>query len=131
MTTPPKKVLGVSWIMSGIVILFMLMDSIMKLIQANEAITATVELGYSAHHILPIGILGFFSILLYTYPKTTILGVLLLTAYWGGAIATHVRLDNPLLSHILFPVYLGVLAWGGIWLRDERLKKLLPIRKSC
>lgn len=129
MPTPSKKVLWISWIMSGIVILFMLMDSIMKFIQPAEVVTGTLELGYSTHHLLPIGILGLTSILLYAYPKTSVLGVLLLTAYWGGAIATHVRLDNPLLTHILFPVYLAVLAWGGIWLRDIRLRNLIPLRK--
>ena len=116
--------------MSGIVILFMLMDSIMKFIQPEEVISGTMELGYAAHHIVPLGILGLTSILLYCLPRTTILGALLLTAYWGGAVATHIRLDNPLFTHILFPVYLGILAWGGIWLRDERIRNLIPLRKS-
>lgn len=113
--------------MGWIVILFMLMDSIMKFIQPEEVVTGTLELGFSAHHILPIGILGLTSVLLYVFPRTSILGALLLTAYWGGAIATHVRLDNPLFSHILFPVYLAVLAWGALWIRDERVRNLIPL----
>lgn len=128
--TISKSRLWTARIMSGIVILFMLMDSIMKFIQPETVVTGTTELGYAVHHILPIGILGLISILLYTYPKTTILGALLLTGYWGGAIATHVRLDNPLFSHILFPVYLAILAWGGIWLRDEKLRDLIPFKKK-
>lgn len=116
-------------IMSGIVILFMLMDSIMKFFQPEEVVAGTTELGFAMHHILPLGILGLISVLLYAYPKTSILGAILLTAYWGGAVATHLRLDNPLFSHLLFPVYLGILAWGGLWLRDKKLRKLMPFRK--
>ena len=115
--------------MGGSVIAFMLMDSIFKLIP-NDIVTAgTVDLGYQAHHIPVMGILGFTSILLFAIPRTQILGAILLTGYFGGAIATHVRLDNPLFSHILFPVYLGVLAWGSIWLRNERLRKLIAGKK--
>ena len=112
-------------IMAGLVIAFMLMDSIFKLIP-NEMVTAsTVELGYQAHHIPVLGILGLMSIVLFTIPRTSILGAILLTGYFGGAIATHVRLDNPLFSHILFPVYLGLLAWGSLYLRNETLRKLI------
>ena len=112
-------------IMGGLVIAFMLMDSIFKLIP-NETVTAgTVELGYQAHHIPILGVLGFISIVLFTIPRTQILGAILLTGYFGGAIATHVRLDNPLFSHILFPVYLAVLAWGSLWLKNERLRQLI------
>lgn len=125
-----KSRLWTARIMSGIVILFMLMDSIMKFIQPEQVVTGTVDLGFSVHHLIPIGILGLISILLYAYPRTTILGAILLTGYWGGAIATHVRLDNPLFTHILFPVYLAVVAWGGIWLMDERIRNLIPLRKT-
>lgn len=116
-------------IMSGIVILFMLMDSIGKFIKPPEVVDGTLELGYSEHHITLLGVLGLTSILIYVIPRTSVLGALLLTAYFGGAIAMHVRLDNPLFTHILFPVYLAVLAWGGIWLRNESLRQLIPLRK--
>lgn len=128
--TISKSRLWTARIMSGIVILFMLLDSIMKFIQPAQVVEGTVTLGFAAHHIIPIGILGLISILLYAYPKTSILGAILLTGYWGGAIATHVRLDNPLFSHILFPVYLGILAWGGLWLVNERLRGLFPLKKA-
>lgn len=127
---PSKGVLWTSRIMSGIVILFMLVDSVFKFIQPVEVVQGTLDLGYAEHHILTIGILGFISTLLYTIPRTSILGAVLLTAYFGGAIATHLRLDNPLFSHILFTVYLGILAWGGIWLRDENLRNLFPFRRT-
>ncbi len=116
--------LWISRIMSGLVILFMLADSIFKFIQPAEVVDGTVALGYGAHHIGVIGTLGLVSILLYAWPRTAVLGAILLTGYFGGAIATHLRLDNPLFSHILFPVYLGILAWGGLWLRDERVRRM-------
>ena len=103
----------------------MLADSIFKFIQPAEVVQGTVDLGYATHHIAIIGMLGLLSILLYAIPRTAILGAILLTGYFGGAIATHLRLDNPLFSHTLFPVYLGILAWGGLWLRDERVRRLL------
>lgn len=131
-TTAPitKGKLWTARIMSGLVIAFMLMDSIFKLIP-NEMVTASsVVLGYQAHHIPILGVLGFASILLFAFPRTQILGAILLTGYFGGAIATHVRLDNPLFSHILFPVYLGVLAWGSLWLRSETLRRLIAGKKN-
>lgn len=125
-----KTTLWASRIMGGIVILFMLADSIGKFIKPEEVISGTLELGYAEHHLLVMGILGLICTLLYAFPRTTILGAVLLTGYWGGAIATHVRLDNPLFSHILFPVYLAVLAWGAIWLKDEQVRNLLFFRKK-
>lgn len=125
-----KTTLWTSRIMAGIVILFMLMDSIFKFIQPEEVVQGTLELGYAEHHILTIGILGLISILLYSYPRTSVLGTIFLTAYWGGAVATHVRLDNPLFSHILVPVFLGVLAWGALWLREKKLQNLIPLKKA-
>ncbi len=124
-TTNSKAKIWTSRVMSGLVILFMLADSIFKFIQPAEVVQGTVDLGYATHHIAVIGMLGLLSIVLYAIPRTAILGAILLTGYFGGAIATHLRLDNPLFSHTLFPVYLGILAWGGLWLRDERLRKLL------
>lgn len=112
-------------IMGGLVIAFMLMDSIFKFIPNEAVTTGTIELGYQAHHIPILGALGLISILLFALPRTQILGAILLTGYFGGAIATHVRLDNPLFSHILFPVYLAVLAWGSLCLKSEQLRKLI------
>lgn len=117
-------------IMGWIVILFMLMDSIFKFIQPEEVVQGTLELGYAEHHIAIIGALGLLSVLLYAFPRTSLLGVVLLTGYWGGAIATHLRLDNPLFTHILFPVYLAVLAWGALWLKNEQLRSLIPLLKK-
>ncbi len=129
-TAPVSKgKLWASRIMGALVILFMLMDSIMKLIPNDIVTKGTVELGYQAHHIPVLGVLGLISIVLFIIPRTQILGAILLTGYFGGAIATHVRLDNPMFSHILFPVYLGVLAWGSLWLKNETLRKLIAGKK--
>lgn len=128
-TNLSKSRLWTSRIMGGLVILFMLMDSIFKFIQPEAVVAGTVELGYSAHHLPVIGALGLISILLYIFPRTEILGAVMLTGYFGGAIATHLRLDNPLFSHILFPVYLAILAWGALWLRNEKLRQLVSTGK--
>src|SRR5687768_5475195 len=89
-----KAKVWTSRIMSGLVILFMLADSIFKFIQPAEVVQGTIDLGYASHHIVIIGTLGLISILLYAIPRTAILGAILLTGYFGGAIATHLRLDN-------------------------------------
>ncbi|MBJ6359770.1 DoxX family protein [Paenibacillus sp. GCM10012307] len=112
------------WIISGLVILFMLFDSISKFFKPAPVVEGTVELGFLEHHIIVIGVLGLLSTLLYLFPRTAFLGAILLTGYFGGAIATHIRIDSPLFSHILFPVYVAFLAWAGLWLRDGRLRRL-------
>jgi energy-converting hydrogenase Eha subunit C len=127
--TSSKGRLWTGRVMSGIAILFMLLDSIMKLFKPAFVVDSTVSLGFQEHHIYLIGILGLLSTILYTLPRTAIIGAILLTGYFGGVIATQVRLDAPLFSTILFPVYLAVLVWGGIWLRNEQVRKLLLLQK--
>jgi hypothetical protein len=124
-TTPSTAKVWTGRTMGGLVILFMLVDSIFKFIVNEEVVKATTDLGFQSHHLPIMGTLGLIATLLYIFPRTEIVGALLLTGYWGGAIATHVRLDNPLFSHILFPVYLAVLAWGALWIKNERLRKLI------
>jgi hypothetical protein len=126
MTSGQRKL---SWVLSGIVIAFLLMDAVGKFVQPQQVVDGTVELGYQASVILPLGVVLLIATALYAYPQTAILGAILLTGYLGGAVATHVRIGNPLLTHILFPVYLGIMAWGGLWLRDERVRSILPARK--
>jgi hypothetical protein len=124
-----KGKLWTARIMGGLVILFMLMDSIFKFIPNEQVTAGTVQLGFQAHHIPVMGTLAFISTLLFMFSRTQLLGLILLTGYFGGAIATHVRLDNPLFSHILFPVYLAVLAWGSVYLRNENLRRLIGVEK--
>ena len=116
-------------IMGGIVILFMVMDSMFKFIVNEDVVKATTDLGYQVHHLPIMGTLGLLATLLYIIPRTEIIGALLLTGYWGGAIATHVRMDNPLFTHILFPVYLGIMAWSALWMKNERLRNIILNRE--
>ena len=123
-----KAQLWTGRILSGIVILFMLFDGIFKFMTPDAATTVIIEqLGYQVHQMPLMGTLALLCTVLYIIPRTSVLGALLLTAYFGGAISTHVRVDNPLFSHILFPVYLAILMWGGLWLRNLQLRKLIPI----
>lgn len=112
-------------IMSGLLILFMLFDAVMKLVQPDPVIESTVSLGFREHHILPIGIIGLLCTILYSIPKTSLIGAILMTGYFGGAIVTNFRMDQPLFTHILFPIYLSLLLWGGLILRNPQLKQTL------
>ena len=118
-------------IMSGLVVAFMLLDGGMKLVPLEVVVRTTADLGYppSPTLIRAIGLLGLACALLYAVPRTAVLGAVLLTAYMGGAVATHVRVGSPLFSHVLFGVYLALLAWGGLFLRDPAIRALLPLRK--
>jgi hypothetical protein len=115
-------------IASGIAVLFLLFDAVGKLLRPAAVITGTTQLGWPARVILPLGIIQLVCLILYLVPRTNVLGAILWTGYLGGAVATHVRIGNPLFTHILFPTYLAALLWGGLWLRDLRLRSLLPIR---
>lgn len=125
-----KGRLWVGRIMSGLVILFMLFDSISKLFKPAAVVEGTLTLGYAEHHLVVIGTLGLLSTILYAIPRTAVLGAVLLTSYFGGAIATQIRIDAPLFTHILFAVYLAVFMWGGLWLRNERVRKMMPLQKN-
>jgi hypothetical protein len=112
--------------LSGLVILFMLFDAIVKFIKLPEAVKTTVnELGYAEHHLFVLGLLALVATVLYAIPKTSVLGAIFLTAYLGGAIASQLRVDHPLLSNIIFPLYLALLAWAGLLLREPFLRAFL------
>ncbi len=117
-------------VLSGLAILFLAFDVVIKLVQHQAAMEGTVQLGFPASTVLPIGIIGLVCWILYVVPRTSVLGAVLWTGYLGGAIATHVRLENPLFSHTLFPIYVAALLWGGLYLREPRLRALLPLRRS-
>jgi hypothetical protein len=116
-------------IMSGLPALFLLIDAIGKLVKPAAVVEGTVQLGYPESVLLGLGIVLLTCTVLYVIPRTAIFGAILLTGYLGGAVATHVRVGSPLFSHILFPVYVAVLIWGGLYLRDERLRALIPVRR--
>ena len=119
------------WILSSLAILFLVMDSTMKLLALNVVLDSGAALGFSGVDTARgLGIVLILCTILYAVPRTAVLGAILLTGYLGGAVATHVRVGNPLFSHVLFGVYLGVIVWAGIYLRDARLRLLTPIRKA-
>jgi DoxX-like family len=115
-------------ILSAVPVLFLLMDGVMKLVKPESVLRATVQLGYPESVIFGLGIVLLVCVILYVIPRTAVLGAILLTGYLGGAVATHVRVGDPLFSHILFPVYVAILVWGGLYLREERLRALIPLR---
>ncbi|HEY2425940.1 MAG TPA: DoxX family protein [Pseudolabrys sp.] len=115
-------------IMSGLVIAFMLLDGAMKLVPLDVVVTTSEQMGIPGSLARTLGVIGLICTLLYAVPRTSVLGAILLTGYLGGAIASHLRLGDPIFTHTLFGLYLGLLAWGGLYLRDARLRALIPLR---
>ena len=113
---------------SALPVLFLAFDAVFKFTEAPAVIDSMTQLGWSMNVALGIAIVELVCLALYLVPRTSVLGAILLTGYLGGAIATHVRVDNPLFSHVLFPVYVAVLLWGGLYLREARLRALVPLR---
>ena len=110
--------------LTGVAVLFLTFDMTIKLVGAREAVDGTVQLGWAPHHLPILGVIQLACLVVYLVPRTAPLGAVLWTGYLGGAIATHLRLDNPLLTHVLFPVYVAALVWGGLYLRDPRVRAL-------
>jgi hypothetical protein len=126
-----RAAVRVGYALSSVVILFMLFDGGIKLVPPAMVIETTAQLGYPAtvRFVRGLGILGLSCTLLYAIPRTSALGAILLTGYLGGTVATHLRIGSPIFSHMLFGVYLGILLWGGLYLRDGRLRSLVPYRR--
>ena len=117
-------------IMSGLVALFLLFDSMVKLVKLPIAVEGTTQLGYPDDTVVGIGVALLVCLVVYLIPRTAIFGAILLTGYLGGAIATHVRVGSPLFSHVFFPIYVALLVWGGVFLRCPRLRALIPVQRS-
>jgi len=129
-TAPVSKTrLWAGRILSGWAVLFLLFDSVIKLMNIKAVAEAFAQLGYPGHLALGIGILELLCVVVYLVPRTSILGAVVLTGYLGGAVATQVRIASPLFTHTLFPIYVGLLIWGGLLLRDDRLRALV-LRRS-
>jgi hypothetical protein len=124
------KMIWAGRIMSGLVALFLLFDSVLKVMKLPVAVEGTTQLGYPEHVVVGIGIVQLVCLVVYLIPRTAIFGAILLTGYLGGAIATHVRVASPLFSHVLFPIYVAVLVWGGVFGRFPRLRALIPVQRS-
>ncbi|MES0049600.1 MULTISPECIES: DoxX family protein [unclassified Mesorhizobium] len=125
---------GALWtgrVLSGLIILFMIFDSVIKLPPLDVVTQTMVPLGWPAdvNVARTLGIIGLISTALYALPRTSVLGAILLTGYLGGAIATNMRVGSPLFSHTLFSVYLGIILWGGLYLRDPSVRALIPFSR--
>lgn len=126
--TTPKAMLWTGRVLTGLFAAFMVMDTGIKLVRLPVVAQTLVQLGYPPEQGLAIGIIEAVCLALYLWPRTALLGAVLFTAVMGGAIASHMRLNDPLVSHTLFGVWLGLLMWGGLWLRDPRLRAMIPVR---
>ena len=125
-----RTALWMGRVLSGLVILFLLMDGGIKLVPIKEVTDTLQQLGYrgSVEQARLLGVITLACAILYAIPRTAILGAILLTGLLGGAMATHLRVDSPLFTHLLFGLYIGLMAWGGLYLRDPALRALMPIR---
>ena len=128
-TSVSKTALWTGRIISVLVVLFLVFDGVSKVLQVPEVVQANLQLGYLESHVASIGILLLVCVAIYVIPQTAILGAILLTAYLGGGVATHVRAGSALFP-IVFTTTFGVLTWAGLDLRDRRLRALIPLRRS-
>jgi hypothetical protein len=126
-----KPALWTGRTLSGLVVVFLLFDGAIKLVPWPIVTETMDRMGYGSSETLArsLGLITIFCTVLYAVPPTSIVGAILLTGYLGGAVASHVRIGSPLFSHILFGVYLGLMVWGGIWLRNRNLRTLLPFSR--
>jgi hypothetical protein len=124
----PQRVAGS--ILSGLIVAFLVLDGAIKLIPISPVIETMAALGYSSDPMLArgLGIVTLACALLYAIPRTSVLGAILLTGLLGGAIATHLRVGSPIFSHLLFGAYLGIIAWGGLYLRYEAVRRMIPFK---
>jgi hypothetical protein len=114
------------YVLTGLTSLFLLADGVGKIVKPRVVVETTVKLGYAESVILPIGIVLIICTLLYLLPASTVLGAILVTGYLGGAVATNVRADAGVFP-IVFPFIIGAMLWGGLYLRDARLRAMLPL----
>lgn len=112
-------------VLSGLVVLFLFVDAVGKLLKVGPVVEGTVKLGYQENVVFPLGVLLLVGVVLYVLPWTSLLGAIYLTAFLGGAVATHVRVGSPLATHVLFGVYVSVFLWAGLALRTPRLLNLI------
>ena len=115
--------------LSGFAALFLVFDAVIKFMKIAPVVETFGQLGYPISLAPTIGALALACVVVYLIPRTSILGAILLTGYLGGAIASNLRIGSPLVSHVLFPVYIALMIWGGLWLRDEGLHALIPVRR--
>lgn len=120
-----RRALWIGGVLTAVPTLFLAFDAAMKLLRMPQAVEGTVALGYPPGVLVPLGLVQLACLVAYLLPRTAVLGAILWTGYLGGAVATHVRLENPLFTHTLFPIYVAVLLWAGLWLRRPSLRSAL------
>jgi DoxX-like protein len=123
----PRGRLWTGRTLTALAVLFLIFDAAVKLLRLAPAIEATTALGFTASVLVPLGTLEVLCLAVYLVPRTSVLGAILWTGYLGGAVSAQLRAGNPLFSNVLFPVYIAVLLWGGLWLRNARLRALVPL----
>ena len=116
-------------VLTGLVLLFLALDCAMKLADMPQVRAAAVQIGWPVRLDRALGAIELVCFAFYAIPRTAMLGAIMTTGLLGGAVAAHLRLGDPLFTHVLFGVYIGVMAWAGLWLRDERLRALLPLAR--
>lgn len=126
---PSRAVARTGLVVTGLVSLFLLFDSVSKLMQPQMVVDATVQMGFPASSVLVMGTVLLVCLALYLVPRTAVLGAVLLTGYLGGAVCAQLRIEAPLFSNLLFPVYVGVFVWLGLYLRDERVRQMIAPRR--
>ena len=124
----PKGMIWAGYSISALATLFLIFDSVIKVLKMAPAVEATTQLGYPESLVVVIGVIELVCLAVYLVPRTSILGAIFLTGYLGGAIATNLRAGTPVFN-VVFPLIIGALIWGGIYLRDQRLRALVPLRK--
>ena len=118
------------WVLTGLTAAFLAIASALPKLVGHESVAQAMDpLGWPVGHAVWIGVLEVLIVVLYLVPRTSLLGLVLLTGLLGGAMGAHIRVGSPLFSHTLFGVYLGLFAWAGLWLREPRLRALLPFRR--
>ncbi|MGH7602823.1 MAG: DoxX family protein [Gemmatimonadaceae bacterium] len=129
-TTPSKRRIWAGRIISGLATAFMIFDAVVHISRSPAVVEGFTKAGFSLSLLVPLSIIELICIALYVTPRTAVLGVILLTGYLGGAVATNVRMGMPMFTYILAPVYIAVLLWLGLWLRDDRVRSLIPLRSK-
>lgn len=126
----PSKRVRTGLVITALAAVFLAFDTVVKLLELPMAVDATVQLGYPSSAVIVVGAIQALCLVLYLIPRTSVLGALLLTGYLGGAVASQMRAGHELFGFVLFPVYVGVLMWGALFLRDSRLRALIPLRQA-
>jgi hypothetical protein len=127
-TTGSNAAIWTGRVLSGLGILFIVFDGVIHVMRIQPVVDAFAELGYPLSTAVTLGVIELVSIALYAFQRTSILGAILLTGYLGGAVATQARVEAPLFGNTLFPVYMGLILWGGLYLRDALVRAIMPVR---